>query len=86
MVAKQFEFSPREISLTKGVPAVLELASLDILMGFSAPDLNLRSLIIPNKVMKLNFVPEKVGTFPFICDVFSGSGWEDIVGNIIVTE
>jgi cytochrome c oxidase subunit II len=86
VVAKQFEFSPNEISLTKGIPVVFEFTSLDVLMGFSAPDLSLRSLIIPNKVMRLSFVPDKVGTFPFICDVFCGNGHEDMGGNIIVTE
>ena len=86
VVAKQFEFSPSEIKLTKGVPVVLELTSLDVLMGFSAPDLNLRSLIIPNKVMKVNFVPDKAGTFPFICDVFCGNGHEDMGGSITVIE
>ena len=86
VVAKQFEFSPSEIKLTKGVPVVLELTSLDVLMGFSAPDLNLRSLIIPNKVMKVNFVPDKAGTFPFICDVYCGNGHEDMGGSITVIE
>jgi cytochrome c oxidase subunit II len=86
IVAKKFEFIPSEIKLIKGIPVVLELTSLDVLMGFGAPDLNLRSLIIPNKVMKVNFVPDKVGTFPFICDVFCGDGHEDMGGKIIVVE
>jgi cytochrome c oxidase subunit II len=82
---KKFEFIPSEICLTKGVPVVLELTSQDVLMGFSAPDFNLRSLIIPNRVMKVNLVPDKVGTYPFICDVFGGHRREDMRGNIIVS-
>jgi cytochrome c oxidase subunit II len=86
LAVKKFDFSPSEIQLIKGVPVVLELTSLDVLMGFFAPDLELRSLIVPNKILRLNFVPDKVGSFPFLFDVFCGNGHVDMGGMITVID
>lgn len=86
ITAKKFEYSPNEIRLKKGVPAVLELTSLDRLHGFSCPDLGIRADITPGKVTTVRFVPDKAGTFAFHCDIFCGDGHEDMTGNFIVEE
>ncbi len=86
ITAKRFEYSPKEITLKKGVPVVLEFTSLDRLHGFNCPGLGIRMDIRPGKVNRLRFVPDKVGTFPFHCDNFCGSGHEGMRGSITVTE
>jgi cytochrome c oxidase subunit 2 len=86
ITAKRFEYSPKEITVKKGVPVVLEFTSLDRLHGFNCPGLGIRMDIRPGKANRLRFVPEKVGTFPFHCDNFCGSGHEGMKGTIIVTE
>jgi len=86
ITAKRFEYSPKEITLKKGVPVVLEFTSLDRLHGFNCPGLGIRMDIRPGKVNSLRFVPDKVGTFPFHCDNFCGSGHEGMRGTITVTE
>ena len=86
ITAKRFEYSPKEITLKKGVPVVLEFTSLDRLHGFNCPGLELRLDIRPGKVNTLRFTPDKVGMFPFHCDNFCGSGHEGMKGMIIVTE
>jgi len=86
ITAKRFEYSPSEIQLKKGVLVVLEFTSLDRLHGFSCPGLGLRTDIPPGQVTKVRFVPEKVGTFPFHCDIFCGEGHEDMAGKFIVQE
>jgi cytochrome c oxidase subunit 2 len=86
ITAKRFEYSPKEITLKKGVPVVLEFTSLDRLHGFNCPGLKLRMDIRPGKVNTLRFTPDKAGTFPFHCDNFCGSGHEGMRGTIIVTE
>jgi len=86
VTAKRFEYSPKDIAVKKGVPVVLEFTSLDRLHGFSCPGLGIRSDIPPQKVTKLRFVPQKVGTFPFHCDNFCGGGHEGMTGTIKVTE
>ncbi len=86
ITAKRFEYSPKEITLKKGVPVALEFTSLDRLHGFNCPGLNLRMDIRPGKVNILRFTPDKAGTFPFHCDNFCGSGHEGMRGTILVTE
>lgn len=86
IVSKKFDFSPNEIKLKKGVPVILEFTTLDVVMGFSVPDLGARADIIPGQVSRLRLVPDKVGTFPFVCDIFCGSGHEDMTGTIIVSQ
>ena len=86
ITAKRFVYSPRDITVKKGVPVVLEFTTLDRLHGFSCPGLGIRTDIPPQKVTKLRFVPQKAGTFPFHCDNFCGSGHEGMTGTITVTE
>jgi cytochrome c oxidase subunit 2 len=86
ITAKRFEYNPNEIRIKKGVPVVLEFTTLDRLHGFSCPDLGLRTDIPPGKVTRLRLVPDKVGTFPFHCDIFCGDGHEDMTGKFIVEE
>jgi cytochrome c oxidase subunit 2 len=86
ITAKRFEYSPRDITVKKGIPVVLEFKSLDRLHGFDCPGLGIRSDIPPQKVTILRFVPQKAGTFPFHCDNFCGSGHEGMAGTITVTE
>lgn len=86
ITAKRFEYSPKEITVKKGVPVVLEFTSQDRLHGFNCPSLGIRMDIRPGKVNTLRFVPDKAGTFPFHCDNFCGTGHEGMRGTITVTE
>jgi cytochrome c oxidase subunit 2 len=84
--ASTFEFKPSEITVKKGVPVTLELVSQDRHHGFKLPEFHLRADIKAGVVEKLRFVPDKAGTFTFICDVFCGDGHEDMSGTIKVVE
>jgi cytochrome c oxidase subunit 2 len=86
MSVKRFEYVPREIALKKGVPVVLEITSLDVPHGFNLPDLKVRADIIPGQVTRVRLVPDRAGTFTFRCDVFCGTGHEELDGLITVTE
>ncbi|MHB8742927.1 MAG: cupredoxin domain-containing protein [Sulfuricaulis sp.] len=86
IVAKKFDYTPNQITLKKGVPVVLELTSTDVLMGFNVPELHARADIIPGQVVRVRIVPDKVGSFTFLCDIFCGSGHENMTGTITVVE
>ncbi|MDD5712394.1 MAG: cupredoxin domain-containing protein [Smithellaceae bacterium] len=86
VVAKRFEYSPNTITVKIGVPVDLEFTSLDRLHGFNCPGLSIRTDIYPGKVNRLQFVPQKKGTFPFHCDNFCGSGHEGMTGTLLVTD
>jgi len=85
ILARRFTYSPNQITLKQGVPVVLELRSADVLMGFSVPDFNVRTDVVPGKVERLRLTPDKTGTFTFLCDIFCGSGHETMNGTMIVT-
>ena len=86
IVARKFEYEPREIRLKKDEPVTLEFTSIDVPMGFNSADFNVRADIFPGKVTKLEFTPDKAGAFVFFCDVFCGNGHEEMEGTLIVTE
>ena len=52
ILARRFTYTPNKLSLKKGVPVVLELTTADVLMGFSAPDFDVRADIVPGQVAK----------------------------------
>jgi cytochrome c oxidase subunit 2 len=86
ITAKRFNYTPGEVKLKKGVPVILEFRTQDVFMGFSLPDFNVRADIVPDKVTRLRLVPDKTGTFIFLCDVFCGSGHEEMNGKLTVVD
>jgi cytochrome c oxidase subunit 2 len=84
ITVKRFEYAPREISLRSGVPAVLEITSLDVPHGFNLPDFHVRADVMPGRVTKVRFTPDRKGTFTFRCDVFCGTGHEELDGMLTV--
>jgi cytochrome c oxidase subunit 2 len=86
IVAKRFDYGPSHLTLKKGVPVVLELTTRDVFMGFNLPDFNVRADIVPEKVTRVTFVPDKTGTFTFLCDVFCGTGHEQMQGTLTVVD
>jgi cytochrome c oxidase subunit 2 len=84
VTAERFKFTPAVIELKLGQPVVLELTTLDRKHGFQVPDLKIDESIEPGKITRVRIVPDKAGTFPFHCDVFCGSGHEEMAGEIVV--
>jgi cytochrome c oxidase subunit II len=84
VLARRFTFAPDRITLKRGVPVVFQLTTADVLMGFSVPDFAVRADILPGKVAEVRLVPDKLGTFTFLCDIFCGSGHETMSGSITV--
>jgi cytochrome c oxidase subunit II len=84
--AKRFDYTPGELTLKKGEPVILELTSRDVLMGFNLPDFGLRADMIPDKVTRVRFVPDKTGSFTFLCDIFCGTKHEEMNGRLTVVE
>jgi len=86
ITAKRFDYTPGNLTLKKGEPVILEFTTLDVLMGFNLPELNVRADIVPDKVTRVRFVPDKTGTFTFLCDIFCGTRHEEMNGTITVVD
>src|ERR1700675_4290111 len=76
ILARRFTYTPNKLTLPKGVPVILEPSPADVRMGLSMPDFDNRADIIPGKVARVRLVPDKMGTFAFLCNIFCGSGHE----------
>jgi cytochrome c oxidase subunit 2 len=85
VVARKFEFVPSHIRVKKGETVVLELTAPEVMMGFACADLQVRADIPPGRTTRLRITPERTGEFVFLCDVFCGSGHEEMSGTLIVT-
>jgi cytochrome c oxidase subunit 2 len=81
-----FEFKPSEIVVKKGVPVTLELTSMDRRHGFKLAEFHLRADVNPGIGARVRFIPDKIGTFTFVCDVFCGDGHEEMSGTLRVIE
>jgi cytochrome c oxidase subunit 2 len=84
VTARKFAFLPGEITLKQGVPVILEFVSADVVMGFNAPDFKVRADIVPGQVARVRLVPQQLGSFDFLCDIFCGDGHEGMNGKIHV--
>ena len=83
--ARRFTFEPTAIHVASGESVILEFTSLDVPMGFNLPDFHLRIDIMPGALSRLPVTVEKSGEFPFLCDIFCGSGHETMNGVLIVS-
>jgi len=86
ITANKFQFNPDSINLKKGEPVVFEISSGDRKHGFSLRAFGVRSDVLPGKVSRIRFTPDKTGKFTFSCDVFCGDGHEEMTGTVIVNE
>jgi|SRR5579862_3283954 len=86
LTAKKFEYTPNEITLKKGVPVIVEITSLDRDHGFKVPELGIRADVKPGETTRVRIVPDRIGRFEFRCDVFCGSGHEDMAGEFVVVD
>lgn len=84
VIARKFEFVPGEIRVAKGQTVRLQLSAPEVPMGINLPDFGVRADVVPGKVSTLEFTPGKAGSFTFVCDVFCGSGHEEMSGTLIV--
>jgi cytochrome c oxidase subunit 2 len=86
VVARKFVFIPNEIIVKPGESVLLEFTAPEVAMGFFAPALGLRALIVPGEVARVPFTAGQAGRFDFLCDVFCGDGHEGMNGHLVVQE
>ena len=84
VTAQKFTYEPAELTLKLNEAVVFQLTTQDVVMGFSVPDFATRATIIPGQMTEVPMTPTKIGEFTFLCDVFCGSGHEDMEGTLRV--
>ena len=85
MRARRFVFIPDRVKLKAGETVVLSITAEDVVMGFSAPDFDVRADLPHGQAIKVTLTAGKPGSYGFLCDIFCGSGHENMSGLIEVT-
>ena len=83
--ARRFVFTPDRIALEAGESVVIALTAQDVMMGFSVPDYGIRADLPPGQTVKVPISAGPAGNHIFLCDIFCGSGHENMNGLIVVT-
>ncbi len=85
MRARRFVFTPDHLTLKPGETVMLAITAEDVIMGFSAPDFQVRTDLPPGQVVQVRLTaPKRPGSYGFLCDIFCGSGHETMGGTIDV--
>jgi cytochrome c oxidase subunit 2 len=82
--ARKFEFTPSEITVTRGQPVTLAVTSADFAHGFTMPDFGVRTDLIPGRTIEVRITPMTEGRYHYLCDNFCGDGHDRMSGILIV--
>jgi cytochrome c oxidase subunit 2 len=86
LTAKQFEFEPKTITVTKETPVTLKITSTDVEHGFAIDELGIDETIPANATKVIKFTPHRAGRFRFYCSIYCGAGHRQMTGELIVEE
>ncbi len=85
LVASNWKFTPNVIEVKKGENIKLKIKSTTGTHGIAIPDLNVKTgRIGPGEEKTVTFTANKVGSFPFRCNIYCGSGHKTMTGRLIV--
>jgi heme/copper-type cytochrome/quinol oxidase subunit 2 len=82
--ARQWEFIPNEIVLNQGEKVRIEAYSSDILHGLEIKALGIDEKLEPGTLTKIEFIAETPGTYDFRSSQYSGVGFNNMKGKIII--
>ncbi len=84
ITARQWEFSPATIRVTKGDKVVLTIRSIDVPHGFGLAAFGVNEVINPGQDVVVEFTANRKGTHSFICTIPCGDGHGGMKGTLIV--
>ena len=84
ITAKKWEFLPNKIEVNKGDKVILNVKSIDVAHGITLMNFGINKFLNPNEEIKIEFIADKRGRFNFFCNVFCGSGHNEMNGVLIV--
>lgn len=82
---EQNVFSP-ELILPEGKRVRLLLSSEDVVHSFWVPEFRLKQDLLPGKVVKLLFTPNKIGEYMLFCSELCGTGHTTMTAPVRVVE
>ena len=84
ITARQFQFDPSTIEVSKGDKVRLIVTSTDVPHGIAIQEYGINERMEVGKPVTIEFTADKTGTFTAFCSVFCGSGHGNMKGKLIV--
>lgn len=84
ITAKQWAFSPATVTVNTGDVVTLHIKSTDVAHGFFLAEFGVNETLKPGATTDVTFTASKSGSYTFSCNLFCGSGHNDMSGMLIV--
>jgi len=84
ITAKSSVYNPDTITVNKGDTVRIRLTSIDVTHGFVLGAYGINAQINPGETTLVEFNATEQGTFPFMCNVYCGTGHSGMKGLLIV--
>ena len=84
MEARQFAYSPSELTVNAGDTVTIQLVSTDVVHGLYVDGYDVSVEADPGQTASLTFVADKPGSFRFRCNVTCGAMHPFMIGKITV--
>jgi plastocyanin len=85
VTARQFEFSPKMITVSKGERVKLLVTSEDVDHGIAIDAFNIDVKLPAKQTKTIEFTADREGRFRYYCSVFCGDGHPHMAGELVVT-
>jgi cytochrome c oxidase subunit 2 len=85
LVARMWAFDPDEITIPIGSTVDFYLTSADVVHGFFIERKAVNLMAVPGAVNKTTIRFDDYGTYTMLCHEYCGSGHQNMMGKIIVT-
>ena len=86
MYARSWNWTPDEIRVKLGTRVIIDFISEDASHGFQIKAYKIKVSLPQDKRAQIEFVADKVGTFPWRCSRPCGDGCPKMTGKLIVME
>lgn len=84
ILARTWQFEPREVRVKVGDTVTFFITSQDVQHGVKLVGSNVNMMILPGQVSRLSATFDKPGTFKFICHEYCGLAHHTMYGEVIV--
>ena len=82
--ARQFSYSPSELSVNPGDKVIIQLVSTDVVHGLYVDGYDVSVKADPGQTATLSFIADKPGSFRFRCNVTCGAMHPFMIGKLTV--
>ena len=86
MYARSWKWTPDEIRVKQGTRVIIDFISEDASHGFQIKAYKIKVSLPQDKRAQIEFVADKIGTFPWRCSRPCGNGCPKMTGKLIVME